>query len=252
MDQQGMDQQVPPSSPAEHDILISLWVQSLGPSPANQTAPSSRSVDTAELARRVRILDMGARSIEPQHFQMLLTALLQRRPMRILYHGRSRDETSERIVSPQRMVRYRGNWYLDTWCHWRQELRHFAVDRIHPLEVLEEPAREIADAELDGHFAAGYGIFSGAARATAKLRFSPDAARWIADEIWHPQQQKRILRDGSVELSVPYSNNRELIMDILRYGPDCEVLEPVGLRDRVAQLAARTAALYRQRRPHAG
>lgn len=51
------------------------------------------------------------------------------------------------------------------------------------------------------------------------LRFTPEQARWVADEHWHPQQQSRTLADGSYELSVPYSDSRELVMDILKHNP---------------------------------
>ncbi len=244
-----MNQQTPDPTIPEQDVLLSLWAQTLAQAVAAGGQESTLdSLSPAELVKRVRILDTGARPVDGRQFQQLLAGLLQRRQVRILYHGRSRDETSERVVSPQRLVRYRGNWYLDTWCHWREDLRHFALDRVHPVEILADAARDVAEADLDQHFATAYGIFSGAAKSTAVLRFSPDAARWIADETWHPQQSKTILADGSVELRIPYGDNRELTMDILRYGPDCEVMAPPGLRDRVAQLAARTATMYRPRR----
>ena len=61
----------------------------------------------------------------------------------------------------------------------------------------------------------------------------PQAARWVADEQWHPQQQGSVLSDGSYELRIPYSDPRELIMDILKYGPDVEVIAPSNLCELV-------------------
>lgn len=58
------------------------------------------------------------------------------------------------------------------------------------------------------------------------LRFSPDRASWVADERWHPQQVGRFQIDGSYELEVPCRDSRELVMDILRHGPDVEVSHP--------------------------
>jgi len=86
---------------------------------------------------------------------------------------------------------------------------------------------------LDQELAGGYGIFAGAPTATAVLRFSALRARWVADEIWHPAQTARWCDDGSYELSIPYSDPRELAMDILRYGADCEVVAPSSLRELV-------------------
>lgn len=237
-----------PPTQATEDLLLTLWAELSSTGNLVGAASNIPKLEKTQLSKRIRIVDMGARGINAEHFRQLLHALLNRHQIRVLYHGRSRDETSERVVSPQRLIRYRGNWYLDTWCHMREDMRHFAVDRIHPVQTLDSPAREIPDNILDQHFASAYGIFSGDPKATAVLRFNADAARWVADEQWHPQQQSTVHRDGSVQMRIPYGVNRELIMDILRYGPDVEVLEPIGLRDRVAQLAARTAALYRPQR----
>ncbi len=188
-----------------------------------------------DIGRRIRILQMATRTTDMGHFRQIASAVLQRRRMRILYHGRARDQTTERTISPQRLIHYRSNWYLDAWCHLRDELRSFALDRLQPVETLTTPAGEIADQELDAHFAASYGIFAGPPTHTAHLRFSPRAARWVADEQWHPQQQSEVLPDGSFDLHIPYSDPRELAMDILKYGPDVEVLAPPALREQITE-----------------
>ena len=92
---------------------------------------------------------------------------------------------------------------------------------------------------------AGYGIFAGKKVTWAKLRFSPLAARWVASQDWHPKQKGAFDKDGSYCLSIPYANDRELVMDILKYGPDVEVLEPAALRKRVAGQLAAAVKLYR-------
>jgi predicted DNA-binding transcriptional regulator YafY len=67
----------------------------------------------------------------------------------------------------------------------------------------------------------------------AVLRFTPERARWVAAEKWHPHQKGQLLKDGFYELRVPYADDREIIMDILKYGEDCQVLGPDALIDRV-------------------
>ena len=102
--------------------------------------------------------------------------------------------------------------------------------------MLAAPADDWPEAELDAHFASSYGIFAGPARAWATIRFSPHAARWVADERWHSQQKGRFLPDGRFELQLPFGTARELLMDVLRYGPDAEVIAPVSLREEMKQL----------------
>jgi proteasome accessory factor C len=190
---------------------------------------------SGEIARRVRILHSASRRVASAHFRTVAGALMQRRRLLIRYHGRARDIVTERPVSPQRLVHYRDNWYLDAWCHCVEALRSFAVDRVEAAHTLEAPAREMSDEALDAYFASAYGIFAGRPTETAVLRFTPERARWVADERWHSAQQGRFLDDGSYELSVPYSDPRELVMDILKYGPDVEVLGPQPLRERLIE-----------------
>ena len=198
-----------------------------------------------EVQRRIRIETVGARRFKLDHFQAVGSALLRRKRLLIRYHARGNDETTEREVSPQRLVHYRGNWYLDAWCHLRDGLRAFSVDAIDRVEILDKRAKDVADKRLDEVLGSGYGIFSGDQVTWATLRFTPERSRWVADERWHPKQEGKLLKDGSYELKVPYADDRELIMDVMKYGGDCKVVEPKALRERVAAEFERAAAACR-------
>jgi predicted DNA-binding transcriptional regulator YafY len=193
--------------------------------------------------QRIRLLRMATRPTGPC-FAEIVEATLQRRRLSIGYSARSTGETTERVISPQRLVHYRDKWYLDAWCHRQDALRIFSVDRINPAKVLETPALDISEAELDAALIHGYGIYSGAKVVVARLLFSAESARWVADEIWHPAQTGRFLESGEYLLEIPYSNPQELILDILRYGPDVEVLDPPELRMAVAQRLRAAAEKY--------
>ena len=205
-----------------------------------------------QVQRRIRIQTVGARRFELDHFQAIGSALLRRKRLFIRYHARGTDQVTEREVSPQRLVYYRDNWYLDAWCHLRNDLRAFAADAIERAEILDTRSRDVADKRLDEILGSGYGIFTGENVSWATLRFSPQRSRWVAAERWHPQQKGTLARDGSYELQVPYSDDRELLMDILKYGADCVVVGPKALRDRVAAEIERARAHYRGHRAKAG
>jgi predicted DNA-binding transcriptional regulator YafY len=196
-----------------------------------------------ETARRVRVLGMAAKPAG-EWFEVVAGALLQRRELRLRYHSRGRNLVSERVVSPQRLVHYRDTWYLDAWCHARKDLRTFAIDRIREAKERSEPAKDVPDKDLDEHLASSYGIFSGKPNKTAVLRFSAERARWVADERWHPRQVGQFLTDGRYELRIPYRDARELVMDILRHGPEVEVIEPDALRESVVLKLREALRLY--------
>ncbi|ANB16313.1 helix-turn-helix transcriptional regulator [Dokdonella koreensis] len=193
---------------------------------------------------RIRVIASGARRLDQGVFRVLAGSLLNRQRLNFRYRARSTDTLTDRSVSPQRLAHYRDNWYLDAWDHGRDGLRSFALDRIRDPVVQAEAAIDRPAEELDAHLASSYGIFSGPPKAWATLRFSPHAARWVADEHWHSQQQGQWLSDGRYELKLPYSNSRELLMDVLKYGPDAEVVAPVSLREEMKILLQLSLGAY--------
>lgn len=183
-----------------------------------------------ELRRRVRVPAVGARPVDAGVFRATASALLSRQRLRVTYQGRTGGTSLRRTLSPQRLVYYRNNWYLDAWCHSRRGLRSFSLERLAQPRNLGSRARDMDEEWLDGELGSAYGIFSGKPRAWARIRFSTEAAKWVAAEQWHPKQ-RGVFRDGVYELQIPYSHPTELIMDVLRYGPDAEVLGPPELRE---------------------
>lgn len=205
---------------------------------ATQAGASSWPVE------RVRVIPHRGRKLDEASFRTVASGVLERKQLSFEYRARSTDEATRRTVSPQRITHYRDNWYLDAWDHSREAVRSFAVDRIHKARVVDEAARDIPDSELDEQLGAGYGIFSGAPKGWATIVFSAKAARWVADEHWHSRQQGRFLADGRYELKVPYSVSRELLMDVLHYGSDAEIVEPQSLREQAKTLLALALSNY--------
>ena len=197
-----------------------------------------------EVRRRIRVIAFGARRHEPKHFQLVASAVLGRSRLKLTYWNRSKDETTEREVSPQRLVHYRNNWYLDGWCHLRNDIRSFALDAMRDVSMVAGKVKDVPDAELDAVLASGYGIFSGKKVEWAKLRFTPETARYVSLEEWHPKQKASLEKDGSYVVEVPFSAEKELMMDILKFGPDIEVLAPESLRQAVAARARAAVRRY--------
>ncbi len=200
--------------------------------------------DADEISRRIRIVPFAAKAYRSENFQLLCQALLSRKCVDMTYYSRPSDSSSERRVSPQRLIYYRDNWYLDAWCHLRRGLRSFSIDAIQALTITGEQAIEVEDAVLNRELESGYGIFSGAKTRQAVLRFTPQSARWVSRETWHPGQVGEYDTDGYYILRVPYSQDTELVMDILKHGAGVEVLEPAELRARVRRRLDSMQALY--------
>ena len=200
-------------------------------------------VSAETLGQRIRLLDSGRRELDSQAFGTIAEAVLSRRVLDIDYHGRAEDRRSERTVHPQSLAHYRANWYLLAHCESAGDLRLFSLDRIRNAVLRDHTAEDVEPKVLDRWLGASFGIFTGTASAWATLRFSASAARWVAEERWHPDQIG-VWQGDVYELQVPYADATELVMEILRHGPDVEVIGPPELRARVAQRLREAAKIY--------
>lgn len=103
-----------------------------------------------DVENRVKLLTVAARPVPDKNFEVVAAALLRQQRLQISYYSRVRDDVSEREVSPQLLIHYRGNWYLGAWCHKQNAMRSFAMDAIQAVTVLAKPSKAIAKKELDG------------------------------------------------------------------------------------------------------
>lgn len=129
---------------------------------------------------------------------------------------------------------YRDNWYLDAWCHKKQALRTFLVSRINQATLQTDAATLVDSKERKEYFTNSYGIFSGKATKQAEILFSPPTALQISQQLWHKQQQGQWI-DENYLLTIPYSDKRELIKDLLFHAPDVKILAPEELKQEYMQ-----------------
>lgn len=222
-----------------------LLTEHLQPLITRVTMMLSAADDTPEDVRaRVRLLNSASKRSASPHFETVARAAVKSRRLKILYFTRSRNERSERTVSPQVLVHYKENWYLVAWCHKANGLRMFALDAIEDASLLSEGAKAVPKKQVDELIGRDFGIYSGKERHWAKLLFTAKQAPWVRSETWHPEQIGESMEDGGYLLTVPYSDPRELLLEIMRYGPDVRVLAPIELQQEVVQRLRDAAAQY--------
>lgn len=199
--------------------------------------------------KRIRMINIGKRQGNIKHLITATKAVLKRLRIQMTYQARSADNDSKttRDLSPQRLTHYRDNWYLDAWCHDREALRTFALDRISNIQLQESADKKIkslSNKQLNEYYAQTFGIFGGEVQDVAKLKFTPHRSQWVSAEIWHQNQKGKWLDDGSYLLEIPYGNDTELIGDILKYGDQVEVIGPEKLRDKIRSQIQNLSKIY--------
>jgi proteasome accessory factor C len=196
------------------------------------------------LRDRIKIIPIQSRLIGDALFRTVAGAVVRQRCLHIEHSKLSEKEPTSRTISPQTLVRYRDNWYVDAYCHLRRKLRTFALDRLTKAEPVTDKYHVVSRSAREKFFASAYGIFTGPATKSAVIEFTGTAAREVAHETWHPKQKGQWLNEKTYRLTVPYGHSRELIMDILRWGEWAEVKEPKELREEVGKTIKRAMKNY--------
>jgi len=204
----------------------------------------SRKVSPERMGRKIRFLQTRAGKVDGNVFRTVMEALFNGERLFVRHEDRTSGALTDRMVSPQKMVRYRDNWYLDGYCHLRENLRSFALSGIREVRKSQDKSKEIPEEELQDHFASAYGIFGGRADKTAEILLTGIAARISAREPWHPSEERSSHPDGGLLLRIPYRDSRELIGDILRHAEDVEVLGPPELRTEIIKKLKKVSEKY--------
>ena len=152
---------------------------------------------------RQTLLATGIRWADPNlsapHLEKLRDAAHERRRVRMSYRGRSQPEPLQRDFDPYTLVHAWGWQYCIGYCHLRQAIRSFRMDRILDLALLEQTFELPADFDLQAYLATEP-FFQPTVR--ARLRFAPEAALVALDNraYWESLEEQP---DGSWSSTLP-------------------------------------------------
>jgi len=207
--------------------------------------PPTQGVSVSRFDRIYKIHDIlrTARHAAQRTFDPIADATLTGKQLTFHYAARSGTGRKLRKVHPQKLLHYRSNWYLLAQCNEAEALRLFSLYRITGPEISQANAETLTAEELDAFTSSSFGIFGGNPKGTAHLVFSPHSAQWVAEENWHAGQVGEWREDG-YHLKVPYSDEREIAMEVLRYGAEVEVMGPGELRAEVAGRVRKMSKMY--------
>lgn len=222
-----------------------LLTEHLNPLISRISIALSAADDSPQVIRsKVKILASASKRHKTPFFEVIARATIKELRVHILYFTRSKNVRSERLVSPHRLIHYKENWYLIAWCHIADGLRVFSLDAVENAFIKNESILKVDSTKVDELIGKDFGIYSGADRKWAKLKFTSIQASWVKDEIWHAEQKMSALSDGSLILEIPYANDKEISLEILKFGADVEVLEPPELRKSIRSRLSLALAQY--------
>ncbi|WP_459963500.1 helix-turn-helix transcriptional regulator [Nocardia sp. IFM 10818] len=181
--------------------------------------------------------------VEAPSVATVRSALANDHALCLVYYSASRDEVSERVVDPLRIVLVDNNSYLQAWCRQAEGVRLFRLDRIEAATELDEPARPPVDVAADETAALDLFVDDPAVP-LARLLIRADYG-WVLDQ--YPMHKVTVHPDGGIEATMRFATLEWMARLLLGFGSGVTVLGPpelvTAVRDRSSSALAAYAAL---------
>ena len=198
-----------------------------------------------EMSEKISVKNIEYSRVNEEYFNSIVNALFRGKPISISYYSPHSKKETHRAVLPLHLVQYMGSWHLIAFCSLRNDMRDFALSRIRSIALSDESIR-LPDGlpPVKEYTRKHFGIMQGGKTRKVCLRFSPLVADWIQEQIWHPEQELALKKDGSLELRFPAADFKELTKRILSYGSDVKVISPKSLADEVKAAIEKMGKIY--------
>jgi predicted DNA-binding transcriptional regulator YafY len=177
-------------------------------------------------------------------FNKLNEAIQEEVNVKINYYTFSRDEVTERVVSPYMMHFNEGALYLIAYCHWRNKIKIFRIDRIREIELTDDKFKYPEDFSLEEYLGRAWSMERGEKEIEVKIEFRGRAARWVKEHRWHSTQELEEIDDDKVLMTVVTESRNEVKEWVLGFGAEAEVIEPEGLRKEIMDEVERMWWMY--------
>lgn len=207
---------------------------------------SSTPVSLEQLAEKISVKNIEYARIDDGIFHPVVDALFYEKALEIDYYSPHKDEATRRVIFPLHLLQYMGSWHMIAHCSLRNALRDFALARIraiHPSAANRR--RPFSSASIKEYIRRNFGLMNTDAQIQVCLKFFAEIAPWVSEQVWHAEQIQAVGPDGSLCLTFPAADLREIKREILRFGSQVEVLSPVELREEVKKEIKKMKNIYR-------
>jgi predicted DNA-binding transcriptional regulator YafY len=177
-------------------------------------------------------------------YQMILSALSARTRMRLRYREDHSDETLATKLSLYRLARISRQWCLVGRSSAHKEVRSFLIARIEHLEMTDETYTIPPRFRMDRFLARTHRNLADKPQEVI-LRFGSGMSSTLEQEI--RDNYEKLVRDGNgnVELTLVIDALDEIVLWVIGFGDQVEVVQPAELRTAVKNLIERMSRVYR-------
>jgi predicted DNA-binding transcriptional regulator YafY len=186
----------------------------------------------------------GHAPVAADMFRRISACLITSNRLRFDYTSPATGRVTHRTVEPHHLQYYMASWVLTARCQLRNQWRKFYLARMSDVKATAETFIPRPPKEWRHLVEGAFGIFQGGDTVEVVLRFTAFRARWIKEQLWHPDQTMIPLDDGGLELRLPVTDFREIKMKILQFGADVVVVAPEALKEEIVEEIRKMGKVY--------
>jgi len=175
-------------------------------------------------------------------FNLIEQAILHNMTIKLSYESLDSGETI-REVDPYGLIFRRHAWYFIGFCHLRQKIRIFRINRIKKISLLNKTFEREKDFSVTEFFKDSWEIYQGEPT-EVEIKFKGKAVKVIESGIHHPSEKIEKLDDGSLIYKVKVRETEEILRWILGFKDEAEVLRPEKLREEIKQISEKLSRVY--------
>ena len=169
-----------------------------------------------------------------ENLQAILQAIKHQQSIKITHQSFYRENQKEVIINPYLLKEYQSRWYVAGFQDDINDFRTYGLDRIINVEILSTKFERIRETQLKENFEKIIGlVYSFYDQEKVILSFSPNQGKYIKSLPMHRSQKVLIDNEKELRISLFIIPNYEFYQQILMYGSEVTVLEPVWLRDEI-------------------
>lgn len=197
--------------------------------------PEQLRAEVAYLQDAIRFVASNSmENPEWEKLRLLRRAIIERTVVRFVYHTRhSQDQHNEpqtREADPYRLIYVNRIWNLSAYCHLRQDVRTFRLDRMESPELLPQNFNRPAEIRFERPRQNELGTI------VARVLFDHAIARWVREARSFYTVSEEETPDGLL-VTLRVRQEDEILQWLLSWGRHVRVLEPDALRKRLAEEA---------------
>ena len=185
-----------------------------------------------KIADKVSFQISEIENVKIEYFFKIFQSMIESKSLLVEYTN-LQNKTTQREITPQRLINYSGAWYLFAYDVNINQLRNFNLSRFESINFGDEITDfEIDNEQIELSINGTFGIYKGEKREKIVIKFYDEVANLVKNQTWEKEQESVFDEaTNTLTLTLNIVDEREIIGKVLRYGSRAEIVSPQNIRD---------------------